>query len=77
MNVHSYGQEVVWSVAFFLSVGQSLGHALAFFFSVGWRSTAFAAVIWPGSPGADLVQRYSWLVHALSSHVLAACSLLC
>ena len=30
-----------------------------------------AVVIW-----ADFVQRYSGLVHALSSHVLAACSLL-
>ena len=25
MNVTSYGQEVVWSVAFFVSVGQCLG----------------------------------------------------
>ena len=30
-----------------------------------------------GSPGADFVTRYSGLVHALSSHELAACSLLC
>ena len=30
-----------------------------------------------GSPGADFVQQYSGLVHGLSSHVLAACSLLC
>ena len=35
------------------------------------RSVAFTAVIWFW---ADIVQRYSWLVHALSSHVLASCS---
>ena len=40
-------------------------------------SIAFAAVIWHGSPEADFVQRYSGLVHALSSYVLAVCSLLC
>ena len=27
-----------------------------------------------GSPGADIVQRYSWLVQAWLSHVLACCS---
>ena len=40
-------------------------------------SIAFAAVMWPRESRADFVQRYSGIVHALSSHVLAACSLLC
>ena len=40
-------------------------------------SIAFAAVIWPWEPWGWLCQRYSWIVHALSSHVHAACSLLC
>ena len=49
MNVHSYGQEVVLSVAFFVSIAQCLGHVLAFvqwLFSIGWFSIAFAEVIW-------------------------------
>ena len=41
------------------------------------RSVAFAAVIQWWEPWADTVQWYSWVVDALSSHVFAACLLLC
>ena len=47
------------------------------FVSVFMRFVAFAALLGCGSPGADMVQRYSCLVHALLSHVFAACLLLC
>ena len=40
-------------------------------------SIAFAAVMWLQESRADFVQRYSEIDHALLSHVLAACSLLC
>ena len=46
-------------------------------FSVLVHSVVFAVGMWLGTPGVHVVQRYSWLVHALSSCVLAACSLLC
>ena len=46
-------------------------------FSVGVVHSVLQQSYGSGSPGADFVQRYSGLVHALSSHVLAACSLLC
>ena len=41
------------------------------------HSVVFAVGMWLGTPGVDVVQRYSWLVHALSSRALAACWLLC
>ena len=40
-------------------------------------SVVFAAFICLGTPGVDIVQWFTWLVHAFSSPVLAACSLLC
>ena len=76
MNVQSCGQEVVWSVAFFVNVGQSLGCVVACVqhWCVPQRLQQSHS---RGSPGADFVQRYSWIVHALLFHVLAVCTLLC
>ena len=45
--------------------------------SVLVHSVVFAVGMWLGTPGDDVVQRYSWLVHALPFRVLAACWLLC
>ena len=56
VNVQSCGQEVVWSVAFFVSVGQCPGRVLAFV--QHWCSPQRLKSYGRGSPGADFFQRY-------------------
>ena len=65
-----YDQELVWSVAF-LSRRLLVPWPSV---SVVWRFGAFCVF---AVAGVDVVQQYSWIVHALSSRLLAACWLLC